>query len=62
MGVEKGGEAKLIATAVPTQEVKPSYPTSSKNKKNWDTIDKEIKKEEAIEKPEGEGALNALFK
>lgn len=47
MGVEKGGEAKLLATAVPVSggaEVKPSYPTSSKNKKNWDSIDKEIKK------------------
>lgn len=31
MGVEKGGEAKLLATAVPgAAEVKPSYPTSSK--------------------------------
>ena len=64
MGVEKGGEAKLLATAIPTAgvEVKPSYPTSSKNKKNWDTIDKEIKKQEAEDKPEGDSALNALFK
>lgn len=64
MGVEKGGEAKLLATAVPTPgvEIKPSYPTSSKNKKNWDSIDKEIKKQEAEEKPEGDSALNALFK
>ena len=64
MGVEKGGEAKLLATAIPTAgaEIKPSYPTSSKNKKNWDNIDKEIKKQESEEKPEGDSALNALFK
>jgi suppressor of G2 allele of SKP1 len=64
MGVEKGGEAKLLATAIPTPgaEIKPSYPTSSKNKKNWDSIDKEIKKQEAEDKPEGDSALNALFK
>ena len=63
MGVEKGGEAKLLATAIPSAtEIKPSYPTSSKNKKNWDNIDKEIKKQEAEEKPEGDSALNALFK
>ena len=65
MGVEKGGEEKLLATAIPTQtgtQALPSYPTSNKNKKNWDSIDKEIKKEEATEKPEGDSALNALFK
>ena len=63
MGVEKGGEAKLLATVAPVaSEVKPSYPTSSKNKKNWDNIDKEITKQEATEKPEGDSALNALFK
>lgn len=63
MAIEKGGEAKLIATAVPTvSPTIPSYPTSSKNKKNWDAIDKDITKEEANEKPEGDQALNALFK
>jgi hypothetical protein len=65
MGVEKGGEAKLLATATPVttgvQQI-PSYPTSSKNKKNWDNIDKEITKEESKDKPEGDSALNALFK
>jgi hypothetical protein len=65
MGVEKGGEAKLLATATPiaqTGQQPPSYPTSSKNKKNWDNIDKEITKEESKDKPEGDSALNALFK
>lgn len=49
MGVEKGGEAKLLATATPipapgNATAGPSYPSSSKNKKNWDSIDKEITK------------------
>jgi suppressor of G2 allele of SKP1 len=64
MGVEVGGEAKHMAQAVPQQESNhtPSYPTSSKTKKNWDAIDKDIKKEESADKPEGDSALNALFK
>ena len=65
MGVEKGGEAKLLATAMPIPQGNaqvPSYPTSSKNKKNWDNIDKEITKQESQDKPEGDSALNALFK
>ena len=64
MGVERGGDTKLLATtaAPPKEVIIPSYPTSSKNKKNWDAIDKDIKKEEATEKPEGDSALNALFK
>lgn len=65
MGVEKGGEAKLLATATPIPQGNvqtPSYPTSSKNKKNWDNIDKEITKQESQDKPEGDSALNALFK
>ncbi|EPZ34125.1 SGS domain-containing protein [Rozella allomycis CSF55] len=41
---------------------KPSYPSSSKNPKNWDSIEKEIKQEEEKDKPEGEDALNALFR
>jgi suppressor of G2 allele of SKP1 len=40
----------------------PSYPTSSKMKKNWDEINKEVTKEMANEKPEGDAALNSLFK
>lgn len=64
MGIEKGGEANLYATSqqIPTGEVKPSYPTSSKKQKNWDAIDKDIAKEMANEKPEGDAALNSLFK
>ena len=63
MGIEKGGESKLLATAANyTTEQKPSYPSSSKNKKNWDQIDKDVTKEMANEKPEGDAALNTLFK
>jgi suppressor of G2 allele of SKP1 len=40
----------------------PLYPSSSKNKKNCDKIDKEITKEESKDKPEGEAEFNALFK
>lgn len=55
MGIEKGGEAKLLATSVPTQNAPvPSYPSSSKSKKNWDAIDKDITKQESTEKPEGD--------
>lgn len=63
LSVEQGGEAKLLATPSPSaQPVLPSYPTSSKKKKDWSEIDKDITKQEANEKPEGDAALNALFK
>ena len=52
-----------MATTIPVDTgVTPNYPTSSKKQKNWDKIDKDIEKEEANEKPEGEAALNSLFK
>ncbi|XP_050316039.1 protein SGT1 homolog isoform X2 [Anthonomus grandis grandis] len=38
----------------------PSYPTSKKGK-DWNQVEKEIKKQEEEEKPEGEEALNKLF-
>ncbi|XP_076257193.1 suppressor of G2 allele of skp1 [Rhynchophorus ferrugineus] len=38
----------------------PAYPTSKKGK-DWNQVEKEIKKQEAEEKPEGEEALNQLF-
>ena len=47
MSLEKGQAPKLMATSVPTSgnEIKPSYPTSSKKAKDWDKIDKDIEKE-----------------
>lgn len=43
-------------------EYKPSYPSSSKAKRDWNKIDKEIEQELKKEKPEGEAALQELFK
>lgn len=66
MNVDKLGEIKHLATGPLTTNATsgpvPSYPTSSKNKKNWDQLDKEITKSMANDKPEGDAALNQLFK
>eukprot|EP00415_Alexandrium_ostenfeldii_P001840 UN1840 len=40
----------------------PSYPTSSKQKRDWGQIDKDIEGELRNEKPAGDEALNKLFK
>jgi suppressor of G2 allele of SKP1 len=40
----------------------PQYPTSSKVKKDWSKVDNEIEKDLSKEKPEGDAALNDLFK
>merc|ERR1719277_386520 len=40
----------------------PAYPTSNKKKKDWNSIDKEIEADLKNEKPEGDQALNKLFK
>jgi len=62
--VEKAGETKLLATAQiqPGQSQPPSYPSSSKTKKDWSQLDKQIQKDLEKEKPEGDAALNTLFK
>lgn len=39
-----------------------SYPSSSKNPKNWDSIEKDIKKEESQTVPKGDEAVNELFR
>lgn len=39
----------------------PKYPSSSKKYRDWNKVEKEIEKQEAEEKPEGEAAVNALF-
>jgi suppressor of G2 allele of SKP1 len=46
--------------AVPAQMH--SYPSSSKKQKDWSKIDQEIDSELNKEKPEGEAAMNTLFK
>ncbi|CAG9853998.1 unnamed protein product [Phyllotreta striolata] len=38
----------------------PAYPTSKKGK-DWNKIEKEIKEQEAKEKPDGDAAINKLF-
>jgi hypothetical protein len=53
---------KVASVAAPTINSAPlSYPSSSKNKKNWDKVEKEASKE-LSDKPEGDSALNDLFK
>lgn len=48
------------ATAVPVQQTQKPKPYASN--KNWDKIDQDIKKDLENEKPEGDAALNGLFK
>lgn len=40
----------------------PSYPTSNRQKKNWSDVDKECEADLSEDKPEGEQALNKLFR
>src|SRR5450830_1103844 len=48
---------KVASVAAPTINSAPlSYPSSSKNKKNWDKVEKEASKE-LSDKPEGDSAL-----
>ncbi|CAL1271600.1 unnamed protein product [Larinioides sclopetarius] len=42
-------------------EIVKTYPSSKTQKKDWDKLAAELKKEEAEEKLEGEAALNQLF-
>ncbi|KAB7503542.1 Protein SGT1-like protein [Armadillidium nasatum] len=37
------------------------YPSSSKKKHDWDKLEADVKRDEEIEKPEGDAALNQLF-
>ena len=52
--------AAILAAPPPTVEKTKPRPYSST--KDWDAIDKNLKEAEAAEKPEGEEALNKLFK
>lgn len=40
----------------------PAYPSSAKKKVDWNKLDKEVALDSAYEKPEGDDALNKLFK
>mmetsp|Transcript_8507 Transcript_8507/g.13081 ORF Transcript_8507/g.13081 Transcript_8507/m.13081 type:complete len:83 (+) Transcript_8507:791-1039(+) len=64
MSLEPGKGKTLLAqgpSAVPVEpEKKTVKPYASK--KNWDKIDQDLKKDLEDDKPEGDGALNALFK
>jgi suppressor of G2 allele of SKP1 len=51
-------KAKVVAAASDG----PAYPSSSKVKRDWDQIDKDIEADFKKEKPEGDAALNNLFK
>ncbi len=54
--------AVAVAAAGGAPAAKPAYPTSSLKPKNWEAIDKDITKAEEEEKPEGEEALQKLFR
>jgi len=45
-----------------SKEEKPQYPSSAKRAHDWDKLEKDVKKMEEEEKPEGDAALNQLFK
>eukprot|EP00903_Cladosiphon_okamuranus_P010720 g10132.t1 len=50
------------AAAVPVQEPPTKVPRPYSSTKDWDVVEKEVQKELDSEKPEGEQALNDLFK
>jgi len=41
---------------------RPAYPSSAKKKVDWSKLDKEVEREASYEKPDGDDALNNLFK
>ena len=56
------GGAATSAPVTVKRGFQPAYPSSSKKKKNWDQLDKELEKELEADKPEGGDALNSLMK
>lgn len=43
-------------------DLRPAYPTSARSHRDWDHLEKEVKKEEETEDLEGDAALNRLFR
>jgi suppressor of G2 allele of SKP1 len=39
----------------------PQYPSSSRHARDWNKVERDVKADEASEKPEGEAALNDMF-
>ncbi|CAM9468053.1 unnamed protein product [Pylaiella littoralis] len=55
-------DASSAATAAPVEEPPTKIARPYSSTKNWDVVEKEVQKELDAEKPEGEEALNNLFK
>lgn len=47
---------------IPAQEKQASYPTSSQQKRDWSKVERDIEAEVKNDKPEGDEALNSLFR
>ena len=61
VGLEPG-QGGVVSTATPVPVQPTSKPKPYASNKNWDAIDKDLKEELENEKPEGDAALNSLFK
>ena len=53
---------KVKSMADSDNPVQKAYPTSQGKKKDWNAVEQQMKKDEMAEKPEGDEALNKLFK
>ena len=58
--LEKSADEVQMAGATEAERP-PAYPSSCPKKKDWEGIERQVKKDEAEEKPEGDAALNQLF-
>ncbi|XP_031841643.1 suppressor of G2 allele of skp1 [Nomia melanderi] len=64
--LEGNPRAQTVAQPIPQEILQasnqpPKYPSSCKKSPDWNKVEKDIDKQEAEEKPQGEAALNALF-
>ena len=55
-------ESGAAARAVPASSTSAAMPRPYASARDWDAIGSDLKKKEEEEKPEGEEALNKLFK